>query len=79
MNEEGPHAALENTFNRRIKDQLFRSVAHGVSAFTRRHTQFIAGASTVGPSTVTRVYLRGMHKNAKKGLPKSFKSNRFSL
>jgi hypothetical protein len=49
----------ENRFNtgRKVQDQLLRSVAHVVSAFTRRHTQFIAGASTVGPSTGAEVSL----------------------
>ena len=74
--DEGPHTALENTFNRKITDQLFRaitrrhaahaqfiageitsnfrSVAHGVSAITRRHAQFIAGASPGGPQRPQR-------------------------
>ncbi len=76
-----PHAALENTFKIivPIQDQLFRSVTHGVSTFTRIYTQFIACASTVCPSTVTGVSLRSMHITSKKDLPESCKSSLFSL
>jgi hypothetical protein len=58
MEAERPHPTLENTFHRNVKDQLIRSVAHGVIGRERLHketSQFITSASTVGPSTVTGV------------------------
>ncbi len=61
---------------KKVQDQLFCSVTHGVSSFTRRH---IAGASTVGPSTVTWVSLRSIDITSKKDLPERCKSSHFSL